>query len=69
MKTAAEIIEAIGRDRIKQRLGVKDRVVRHYIATGVLPALWYADICDLIGGEVPRECFSRRSNEHRSQAG
>ena len=60
MKSAQDIIEAIGRDRIKDRFGVNDRVVRHYAATGRLPAQWFAALCEMAGQDLPRTLFTFR---------
>ncbi len=61
MKTARDIIEQVGRDAIKDRFGVQDRVIRHNIARGVLPSDWYAALCEMAGQDLPRDAFSFRA--------
>ena len=45
MKTAQDIVTAIGVSRIRAGLGVKDRVIQHHVQAGVLPAAWF-DFCE-----------------------
>jgi hypothetical protein len=45
MKTAIEIINKIGKPRVKAGLGVTDRTIDHHTYLGVLPASWF-DFCE-----------------------
>jgi len=63
MKTASDIIEAAGRDRIKAEFGVKDRVLQIYASTGILPASWFYALERLTGEELPRDVFSFKGAE------
>jgi hypothetical protein len=58
MKTAPEIIDFIGQDRIMAALGVKDDAVRKAKASGVLPASWYHTLEVLAGRPLERQAFS-----------
>lgn len=58
MKTASDIIEAIGRPRIRAGLAVEDRVIREYARIGKLPAAWF-DFCEKAAGQqLDRGAFS-----------
>jgi hypothetical protein len=58
MKTAQDIIDTIGRERVMDLFGVKVRVIQHHLARGTLPADWYAGLCDLAGQDLPRHLFT-----------
>ncbi len=58
MKTAPEIIDFIGQDRITAALSVKDDAVRKARSAGVLPASWYHTLEQLAGRPLPRDAFS-----------
>jgi len=58
METPQEIIEAAGRDQVKARLGVKDRVIQHYLREGKLPASWYVALCEMTNAILPVTLFS-----------
>lgn len=58
MKTASDIIEFIGADRIKGALSVKDDAVRKALKAGVLPASWFHTLENLAGRPLPREAFN-----------
>jgi len=59
MKTPHDIIEAAGRNAVKARLGVKDRVIQHYLREGKLPASWYFALADMTGQTLlPVHLFS-----------
>ena len=58
MKTPREILDALGRDRIVERLGVDKRRVNRAAYEEKLPALWYAALSDMAGQDLPREAFS-----------
>jgi hypothetical protein len=58
MKTASDIVETIGRPRIRGAFSVKDRVIQQYIATGKLPASWF-DACEkMTRRKLPRDVFT-----------
>jgi len=62
MKTASDIIEAIGRPRIRAGLAVEDRVIRLYAQSGKLPAAWF-DFCEkAVGQDLDRSVFSFKSD-------
>lgn len=58
METAHDIIAAVGRDRVKARFGVKDRVLQLYIKNGTLPAVWFDALEMMAGQALPRRLFS-----------
>jgi hypothetical protein len=58
MKTASDIIDFIGQDRIKLALAVQDDAVRKAKNSGVLPASWYHTLEQLAGRPLPRDVFS-----------
>lgn len=58
MKTAHEIIDAVGRDAIKARFGVQDRVVRLAISQDRIAASWFAALEEMTGQPLPRHLFS-----------
>jgi len=45
MKTALEIIEKIGKPRVRNGLGVTDRTINDHTHAGKLPASWF-DFCE-----------------------
>ena len=45
MKTAHDIVKAIGKPRIRAGLGVADRTINEHTQRGVLPAAWF-DFCE-----------------------
>ena len=62
MKTAHDIVAKVGRDAIKDRFGVKDRVIRHHVERNKLPAEWFAAICEMMKRkDLPRHLFTFRS--------
>lgn len=58
MKTTAEIIEYVGRDRLAGALGVKDGAIRHAAKSGIFPASWYDSLERLCGRPLDRALFS-----------
>jgi hypothetical protein len=59
MNTAQEIIDAAGRDQVKARFGVQDRVIQHHLHAGKLPAAWYFALADMTGKTLlPVNLFS-----------
>jgi hypothetical protein len=59
MKTAHDIIEVAGRDQVKARLGVQDRVIQHHLSNEKLPAAWYFALADMTGQTLlPVNLFS-----------
>jgi len=58
MKTASDIVEKIGRPRIRGAFGVGDRVIQQYVACGKLPASWF-DACEkMTRRKLPRDVFN-----------
>jgi len=58
MKTAFDIIEKIGRPRIKAGLDVDDRIIREWARRGRLPASWF-DFCEkATGKKLDRSIFN-----------
>jgi len=45
MKTASEIIQKIGNQRIKAAMAVNDRIIQRHAQNGILPASWF-DFCE-----------------------
>ena len=45
MKTAHEIIQKIGKHRVRNGLGVADRTIDEHTHKGILPASWF-DFCE-----------------------
>jgi hypothetical protein len=61
MKTAHDIVAKVGRDAIKDRFGVKDRVIRHHVERNLLPSEWFAALCDMAKRkDLPRHLFTFR---------
>ena len=58
MKTAHDIVETVGRERIKDAFKVKDRVIAHHLQHGTLPAIWYDALCKMAGQDLPRTLFT-----------
>jgi hypothetical protein len=58
METASDIINAAGRDRLKVKFGVKDRVLQIYAATNMLPAAWFDALENMTGQQLPRHLFT-----------
>ena len=58
MKTPREILDALGRDQIVQRLGVDKVRVNRAAYDDKLPALWYAALSDMAGYDLPRDVFN-----------
>jgi len=57
MENHRDIIEALGRDAIAEKLGVAPRRVDRARTEACLPASWYAGLCELAGRDLPRSCF------------
>jgi hypothetical protein len=58
MKTAQDIINRIGKPRLKAGLGVADRTINQYAQEGKLPASWF-DFCEkATGKKLDRALFS-----------
>ena len=58
MNTASDIIQAIGRDRIKSEFDVGDRLLQIYAKDGLLPASWFDGCEKMAGTELPRRLFT-----------
>ena len=58
MKTASDIIEAIGRPRIKAAYGVGDRALQLYAKHNSLPASWYDGMEKMAGVALDRRIFT-----------
>ena len=58
MKTVHDIIDAAGRDAIKDRFGVQDRVIRMAISQNRIAASWFAALEEMTGQPLPRHLFS-----------
>jgi len=58
MKTASDIIDAIGRNRIMAAYGVKARVLQHHAQNNRLPALWFDGLEKMAGQPLPRHLFA-----------
>lgn len=75
MKSAKDIIAAIGNETLQRELGVSYTAIRNAAVRGVLPAAWYVIVhrlCDKRGIACPPEVFSfkhgsqdRESNHQR----
>ena len=58
METAKDIIDAVGRDAIKNRFGVQDRVIRAATKQNRIAASWFAALEEMTGQPLPRHLFS-----------
>jgi hypothetical protein len=58
MKTASEIIDFIGRERLAAALGVTTDAVDRARRNNQLPSLWYHACEEMAGRPLPREAFS-----------
>jgi len=58
METAHQIIHSVGIEQVAERVNVKPRVVRNAANAGIIPALWYAALCDMTGRDLPKKVFS-----------
>ena len=58
MKTASDIIEHIGRPRIKRAYAVADRVLQIYAKENKLPAAWFDGLEKMAGQSLPRQLFT-----------
>jgi len=58
MKTAKQIITAVGRDEVMARFGVDKRMVRHVIQKNEIPAHWYGALCKITGQRLSYGLFS-----------
>jgi len=58
MKTPAEIIDAIGPEKMAEALGVSVQRIQHARHSAKLPSLWF-DFCERATGcEMPRSVFT-----------
>lgn len=58
MKTAHDIIEYAGRDRLMAAVNVKEGAVRMALKEGKLPASWYHALEQLCGRPLDRSLFT-----------
>lgn len=58
METASDIINAVGRERLRAEFGVGDRVLQIHAANDQLPASWFDAMERLTGQTLPRHLFS-----------
>jgi hypothetical protein len=58
MKTAHDIIEAVGRQKLKAVFGVADRVIQVYIKGNRLPASWFDGLEQMTDETLPRGLFT-----------
>lgn len=61
MMSVSEIVGAVGRGSLRDKLGVGDAAISNAISRGVFPARWWGVLkaeCDTIGIECPLEAFS-----------
>lgn len=47
METARDIVDAIGRKRLRRRLGVSEQAISNALAAGSFPPAWYAEMLAL----------------------
>jgi hypothetical protein len=58
MENTKQIIDSIGKPRIKAAMGVTDSQINRHGAAGILPASWF-DFCEKATGQkLPRHLFS-----------
>jgi len=58
MKTASDIIEAVGREKLKAVFGVANRVLQVYAQSNRLPASWFDGMEQMTGAALPRDLFT-----------
>ena len=58
METVHDIVNAVGRDAIKHRFGVQDRVIQSSISQNRIAASWFAALEEMTGQPLPRHLFS-----------
>ena len=58
MKTPQEIVVALGREVIAERLGVAVRRVDRVKTEKKIPASWYVGLSELHGEDLPRDMFT-----------
>jgi hypothetical protein len=63
MKTATEIIDYLGRDKIGEMFGLSRRRVNEIMQTGEIPAAYYDALEKACGRPLPRQIFSFKTPE------
>jgi hypothetical protein len=58
MKTASDIIDTIGAERVMSAVGVKKRRIDQARQDGRLPASWYHILEEMTGEALPRRLFT-----------
>lgn len=58
MKTVTDIINTVGKPRIKAAYGVADRVLQIYAKQNTLPAAWFDGLEKMTGQALPRNLFT-----------
>ena len=58
MKTVSDIIQAVGRPRIKAAYGIGDRALQLYAQQNSLPSSWYDGLEKMAGVSLPRDLFT-----------
>jgi hypothetical protein len=61
MKTAAEIVKAVGIPTIMRIFNVKRDAAYKAMASGRLPSSWYVALCRHTGEQLPYSAFSFKS--------
>jgi len=58
MENTQQIIDKIGKPRIKAALGVTDSQINRHRLAGIMPASWF-DFCEkAVGKRLPRHLFT-----------
>ena len=58
MKTASDIVAALGEDAVAAAFGITVKQVRKRVREGLLPTLWFAALERMAGQPLPRQAFS-----------
>lgn len=71
MTIASDIVAAVGRKNLRDRLSVGDTAITNALTRGCFPARWYLVVkaeCDSLGLECPESLFGFVSAHGVSQA-
>jgi hypothetical protein len=58
MENVTDIINRIGKPRIRAAYGVGDRILNRYIQDNRLPAAWFDGLEKMTGQALPRNLFT-----------
>ena len=58
MEHVSDIINKIGKPRIKAAYGISDSILNRYIRDNALPAAWFDGLEKMTGQALPRNLFT-----------